>query len=94
MHLNVHSLPIPPCADVPDRALVMISFDGDEYIEHAYWLQGGQRLLLTEETRQKIVEALICNQNIEIRVSRYKTRLVSDNFEQLYNRLCGLKVTF
>lgn len=93
MHINVHSLCIVPLKDDPGKALVMITIDGEEYKEPAFWLQGGQRLLLTDETSQKIIEALICNKTVEIKVGRFKNTLIPDNFEQAYNQLCRLRVS-
>jgi hypothetical protein len=50
-------------------------------------LQGGQRLLLPEEAKQLIVDALLEFKCVEISTGRYQTTLIYENFQNVYSCL-------
>lgn len=91
MHLNVHSLPLIALPDMPGRVLINVTIDDTSFEELAFLMQGGQRMLLTQETCETLIEALLCNKAIELRVGRYKSVLVPADFQIAFNKLCKLK---
>lgn len=50
-------------------------------------LDGGQRLRLSEEAKEFLIEALLSETSVEVSVGRYRTTLIPNNFALLYSEL-------
>jgi hypothetical protein len=48
-------------------------------------LEGGQRIVLPEDAKQKIIEKLLNGQQVHIAIDRAKTTIIPDNFNTVYN---------
>jgi len=84
IYLNIASLTITPNKEKPDRANIFITINGTQQESEAFRLQGGQRLLLQEQTRDTIINALLGNKTVTLRVGRYKTDIIPEGFSKLY----------
>ncbi|MFI5334731.1 MAG: hypothetical protein ACHQT8_06195 [Chlamydiales bacterium] len=80
MALVAHSDPIAPYALDEKKALVKISSAQKERVLLASRREGGQRILLPEETYPFILYALQEGQSVTFRVPGYRTTVQSKNF--------------
>ncbi|MEC7838403.1 MAG: hypothetical protein VX777_00015 [Chlamydiota bacterium] len=81
LYINAHTLEFPAQKEHPDKSKVHITIDDEEIETSAYRLQGGQRLLLDDDSRKLIVDALNNNKSVTIKVGRYKTVLSPKGFK-------------
>lgn len=86
LYLYVLTLLFPPSPD-EDHCDVKITFNNETLIFTAERLQGGQSLLLPDEAMVLIMGALLDNTCVDIKVGRYETTLIPDNFQKTYSLL-------
>lgn len=84
--LNAYTLCFPAAERDEATADVDLAVGGIVYRFASERLLGGQRIKLTEEAKQLFISALLENVPIEVSVGRYRTTIVSDNFEEIYRR--------
>ncbi len=85
MYLNVSSLGI--STENPDKSVpVKIEIEGNFPTATAYKLEGKQRLLFPEETRDVIIDALLHNEQVLLTVERYKIVLKPEGFTPLFKK--------
>lgn len=89
LYINVFGLEIPANCDDPLTSQVYVSFRDHSYTFTAQRFVGGQRLLIPDFTRDEIIDYLICEQPVFIRVGRYEADIYPDKFFAVYNRLMG-----
>ena len=87
MYINVFGLEIPPDCNDPTTSKVYVSFKDHSYTFSAARFAGGQRLLVPEMTRDEIIDYLVCDQPVFIRVGRYEADIYPRHFFDVYNRL-------
>lgn len=89
MYINVFGLEIP--ADCHDHSVsqVYVSFKDHSYTFPAARFAGGQRLLVPDMTRDEIIDYLLCDQPVFIRVGRYEADIYPERFFDVYNKLMG-----
>jgi hypothetical protein len=87
MYINVFGLDIPPDPNDTASSKVYVSFKDHSYTFSAMRFTGGQRLLIPAETRDEIVDYLLCDQPVFIRVCRYEADIYPRRFFDVYNRL-------
>jgi hypothetical protein len=75
----------------PDKTSVYILIEEEEEEFAAYRLKGGQRLLIPEEAREKIINALLTCKQVTLRVGRYKETLSPEGFNRSFARLIHLQ---
>lgn len=86
MYINVFTLNIPQLDEIPGKAVVTISVPilQQTYQVLADVLEGGQRLLLPEETAHFIIECLLNEYPITIQVGRYSSDIILTGFLKGY----------
>lgn len=87
MYINVFGLEIPTDPNDAADSRVYISFRDHSYTFSAARFTGGQRLLIPERTRDEIIDYLICEQPVFIRIGRYEADIYPKHFLDVYNRL-------
>ena len=81
-----------PIASTEDHQVeVSVATETDKYCFFADILKGGQRLLLPDEARDMIIELLLNDETITIKVDRYQQRIPPTYFRKLYRELIHLK---
>ncbi len=93
MYINVFSLEIAPVILDPPQAELVITIEESEYKYLADILQGGQRLLLTDEARDLIIDTLQSNQIVILKAGRYKAAIQPENFSSLYYNLLSIPIS-
>lgn len=89
MYINVYGLEIPPDCHDPSVSQVYVSFKDHSYNFQAQRFTGGQRLLIPDATRDEIIDYLVCEQPVFIRVGRYEADIYPGHFFEVFNRLMG-----
>lgn len=89
MYVNAFGLEIQPEGQTLEghstvTVTVSINHQSQEFL--AYLLQGGHRLLLPENAKHLIVEALQNNYSVEISVASYTTTIIPDDFGKHYQK--------
>lgn len=89
IHLHLYALTLLfPCnADDENHADITLLIEEETFTFTAERLQGGQCLLLPEETKQLIICSLLEKKCVEIHVGRYQTTLTHENFGKNYETL-------
>ncbi len=87
MYLNVFALEFPSLPEDPAKAKVIISFEDRESITYGFKLQGGQRLLLPDETAQEITAALLEGQSFCLKVGKYESTIIPNGFQRAFQEL-------
>lgn len=87
VYLNVHSTPVPPLKDDPKHAHVVLTVGSEKHHFVALRREGGQRLLLSKETVNLLIESLQKDLPIEIRVSGYSTQLTTADFSKKFQKM-------
>lgn len=90
MYVNVFSIEVPALPDSPTLAKVSLKICDEEYLYLAHILQGGQRLLLPDEARDTIIEALVDGFPITLSTGRYCSAIPAANFQALYDDLISI----
>ncbi len=80
VYVNIHGLPLPPCPTIAIQTTIEGQIDNFQ----AYVMEGGQRLLLDEESSQIILDALWEENSVSLKVGSYSKEFLSDNFPELY----------
>lgn len=85
-YLFVQGRAIPESKDHPQQALISVQIgeEKESYLVTRY--AGGQRLALSEELLQKILQALKIDQEVTIQASGYTTTLDPTGFSSLYKK--------
>lgn len=94
MYVNVLFLCAPPCPDDTSRAIIEVYFEGEKEPKFIYChrLKGGQRLLLTNEDADMLIEALLAERSFAIKIGHYQFKAVPDGFAILYDNLLSLPI--
>ncbi|MEI8365700.1 MAG: hypothetical protein WCF65_04695 [Parachlamydiaceae bacterium] len=87
LYLDTCTLQFPSTSDCPTQTKVNISVNNHKYQILAERLEGGQRLILPDDTVQFIIYSLLQASCVEISVGRYQTTLVCEGFSKTYNQL-------
>lgn len=87
MYVNIFSLPVIPLPDNPFHVNVEVEVNDNIFHFCSVLMQGGQRILLPDEARDLIIEALISYNLLTLSVGRYSTTIDTDNFVELYSKL-------
>ena len=85
--LNVHSTPIPPCPHQLKAALVTFIVEGESFESEGYRMEGGQRILLSENDSERLLEALKKKQKVEISLKGYHTTIHGNGFSEQFEKL-------
>lgn len=86
--LVVQSIPlVPMCVD---DAIITVKATacGEEYIANCQIFEGGQRVLLPDDLAMHIVEKLMSETDVQVRVGRYCCTLPSCGFRKAYASMC------
>jgi len=86
-YLNALSLEFPVVEGNEDYTTVILFIGDQEHPFLADRFQGGQQLLLPEEAQNLIIETLLQKYEVDIKVGRYQTTLVPNNFYASYLKL-------
>lgn len=84
LYLNSLTLLFPASDQKEDFSEIVLAVCQEEFHFFAERLLGGQRLRLSQEAKQVIINALLADISIEMIVGRYKTVIVPDQFAYLY----------
>jgi len=87
LYLNAFSLQFPANADDCSQTDVKVVICDQEHRFLAERLQGGQRLLLSDDAQQLIICSLLEGNEVEIFAGRYKSKLVCEAFSKTYDQL-------
>lgn len=83
VYLNVFSLSLPYDPNYPDKVLILLYIAGEEHHVLAERLLGAQRALLPDDSAQLLINALLDNQTVHIRVGRYHADIVPEKFSRM-----------
>lgn len=90
MYVNLHFCPIDDAdLDIEERT-ILIKYGWGEKEENESWayvMGGGQRLLLSEDTTEAIIEALLQGEIVNLTVGLYRAAIPASNFSIVYSRL-------
>ena len=92
MYVNTLLLPFPCDSHNLEKTQLHYLIDEIWYSTEADRLQGGQRLLMPEQSAQQIIEALLANKSIQMIVGRYDFTIISTSFCEHYLKLCQIPV--
>ncbi|MEM1283252.1 MAG: hypothetical protein AAGG81_06835 [Chlamydiota bacterium] len=85
-YFSVTSLPIPSLLENSSISQIRLTIDDDRETVIAHRITGGQKLILPENTLQKILEALKEKKSVTLETGRYSLTLTSPPEElSLYN---------
>jgi len=84
MFVNSFSVPLPCCKERSDRVDLYVSAGGRERRFRPDRLKGGQRLRLSDEARDFILEALKSGECVELRAGRYRSSISPVGFYSAY----------
>lgn len=87
LYLHVHSHPVRPYKGDVKKALVQVKTSDETKSFIAYRHEGGQRLLLSDEAREYIVNALYAGEHVTISTSGYSSTLTAESFGKKYHLL-------
>jgi len=87
LYFNALTFLFVPFDDNPECSQVTLKINDQAHTFIAERLEGGQSLLLSEESTQLIVEALLEQTSVDVTAGRYQTILIPDNFEKTYRAL-------
>jgi len=87
LYLNALSLQIPYLPNDEMHAGVTIAIEDQEYYFIADRFEGGQKVLLSDDALQIIINALLEGYFIDISIGRYETTLSPDNFACVYYKM-------
>ena len=86
-YINSITLPITP-SNPNDRSIeIPYSTDNEEHIAHGKVFEGGQRILLYEGDKQKIISSLTHGKDIKIHLGFYNIIIPSDGFAAKYEKM-------
>lgn len=85
VYLNVHSIPIP--ATPNKTATFKLESAGKTLTCEAYRMEGGQRLLLTEEIATLLIESLKNHNDVTLSLPGYRTTIKAEDFSKKFHRL-------
>jgi hypothetical protein len=86
-HSHVYQLPVPPDQTDLTKALVTISYEDTSLEVFAHRFEGGQRLLLSDETCLQLIDMLSRDQSFQIQVGGYCSYVIPENFQCQYDAL-------
>lgn len=81
-YLNVFSLTFPSDRLDENKTKVVIKIEDEEQIFLAHRLEGGQRLLLPEDARDLLVQALLENKPVAMIAGRFDVKISPGNFSK------------
>lgn len=87
MYLNLLLVPVCPEELFSDCLAFDVTIDGIPLRAHATVLEGGQRLLLDEQTMNRFIEAFLLAQTIHIRVGMHSGDVCSEGFKNAYEAI-------
>lgn len=91
MYLNLFCLPVAPLPNDPTKAAVELLIEGDESrIFYPIRYIGGQRLLCPEDIASLIIEKLLDEETVVIKIGRNKITVIPDNFADTYQALINI----
>jgi hypothetical protein len=89
MYVNISSVPI-STEDGLIAVTTVINAQSSE--EKGTILTGGQRILLGDNTRDRIIEALLNGENVHLSFLRYRACIIPDKFPDHYVRLLSIPI--
>lgn len=81
-YLNVYSMEFSPHLSDKSKTEVLICIDQEEHTFMAHRMEGGQRLLLTDDARLLLTKALSDKKSIVIRSGRFIVEIIADDFSK------------
>lgn len=85
--LNVFSRAIPPFAQDPKSALVIIEIDDQQYPFKAIRMESAQRVLLPDEAASMLISALHNSCMVTIYLESYMAQISSQKFPHYFEKL-------
>jgi hypothetical protein len=86
-YLNVCSRQIPHLPETPNQSIVVFVIGDEKFPYKAERMEGGQKLLLPEDAKEKLIASLQDNKTVTIYLDGFMSTLEPSNFPKLYNRL-------
>lgn len=88
VYLNLYGCPIPTLQANNHLARVILKIDtSDDLIADAFVFKGNQRLLLSDEASEKLIQALLSKQSVTISLGNYSSEVTPIGFEKNYCKL-------
>lgn len=92
-YIDLLLLQAPPWKEDPTRTTVTIQFEEQEpWIIHPYLFKGGQRLLISGNEADLIVQALLDGFSFNIQIGRSQISVVPNQFIECYKRLLDMPI--
>jgi len=87
VYVNALCFCFPPLKDNPKKAVLQLFMNGEWEEGEATLFEGGQRLLLPVEMKEKMVEALSRGETVQLKIGRFSEQIVPTHFLPSYNQL-------
>ena len=84
MYLNAFSVHLPVNPESPSKIFVTITTKDETCVVEGDLFDGGQRVLLPAHAKEQIIERLLDQQTIEIKVGRYCDKIIPTGFAKKY----------
>lgn len=92
-YVNLLIMQAPPCMEDPTRTQVKIIFEDKEPSTiYPYLLEGGQRLMLTGDDADFLIQSLLEEKSFTLKIGRSQITVIPDNFSIVYETLLSLPI--
>lgn len=88
--LNFYGCPIPDKLIHDDAAEVTLIINNTSSLILANVCKGGQRLILPEDASQLIIQSLLNNEEVCLKIWRYSVNIPLEGFEKNYNKIAKI----
>jgi hypothetical protein len=85
-YLQVHSQTIPPYRGNPKEALVSIKVDDQVFSGVAQRHEGGQRVRLTLDLQEQLIQALQTKKSVQLQLEGYQSLIMADDFPKQFKK--------
>lgn len=86
-YINSITLPITPSNPKDHSIEIAYTIDNEEHIAYGQVFEGGQRILLFEEDKEKIISSLTHGKDIVIHLGFYNITIPSEGFASKYQKM-------
>lgn len=86
--LTVQSLPLIACDSTERTISISLTIEDEETTIEGTVFEGGQEVLLSPDDSMRIIEALLNQNCVSIKMGRYCSTLAFEGFQQAYTTFC------
>lgn len=86
-YLNIRSMTLPPCNCDSSKCAITVSTDAETRRYTLDTLKGRQRMLLSGDALEFIIDSLSHQVNVEISTGRFHSTIPSEGFEKAFSKM-------